>query len=127
MLVREEDEADSKLWRVLTAISMLFLVGSFWFQHWYILWALAPAALLPGSQFTRSILPWLTFGALLSNVAMDFLLATAMSISEMLVQYILVVVMIWGPILLAAITLALARRRASAALSHQYPLTEHVT
>lgn len=123
--VREE-EADSKLWRAVTVTSMLFLVGSFWFQHWYILWALAPSVLLPGRQFSRSILPWLTFGALFSNVAMDFLLATVMSTSPVLVQYILVVVMIWGPILLAIAALVLTRRRAAATLLHkQYP-TEHV-
>jgi hypothetical protein len=66
------EEAHLKLWRALTAISMWYLlVGSFWFQHWYVLWALASAALMPDSQFTCSLLPWLTFGALLSNVAND--------------------------------------------------------
>lgn len=121
-----EEEADSKLWRALTAISMLFLIGSFWFQHWYILWTLAPAALLPGSQFTRSILPWLTFGALFSNVAMDFLLTTVMSSSPALVRYILVIVMIWGPMLLAVAVLVLTRRRAVAGLLPKYYLTERV-
>jgi len=125
-LVCEKEEADSKLWRAVTATSMLFLVGSFWFQPWYILWALAPAALLPGSQFSRSILPWLTFGALFSNVAMDFLLATVMSTSPVLVQYILVVVMIWGPILLAIAAFVLKRRRVVAMLLHKQYLAEHV-
>ena len=107
----DDREGASKLWHVLTAISMSYLlVGSFWFQHWYILWALAPAALLPDNQFTRSILPWMTFGALFSNMAMDFLLATLMNTLPTLVQYVLVVVMIWGPILLATAVLALARR-----------------
>jgi len=105
------EEIDLKLWRALTAISMLYLlVGSFWFQHWYVLWALAPAALLPGSQFTRSILPWLTFGALSSNVAMDFLLATVMKTSPPILNYISVVVIIWGPVLLVISILTLARR-----------------
>jgi hypothetical protein len=90
---------------------LYLLVGSFWFQHWYVLWALAPAAILPDSLFTRSILPWLTFGALCSNVAMDFLLAGVMKTSPPIVGYILVVMIIWGPALLAAISPALIRKR----------------
>jgi hypothetical protein len=105
------EEADPKLWRVLIAVSMLYLlVGSFWFQHWYVLWALAPAALLPDSRFTRSILPWLAFGALASNVAMDFLLNTALKESQSVVKHILPVVMIWGPVSIAAIVFRLTRR-----------------
>jgi hypothetical protein len=105
------EEVDSKLWHVLTAISMSYLmIGSFWFQHWYVLWTLAPAALLPGREFTRSILPWLSFGALFSNVAMDFLLNTVLKTSPTPVQYIFVVVMIWGPSLLATVVLALGKR-----------------
>ena len=106
------EEADSKLWRALTAVSMLYLlVGSFWFQHWYVLWVLAPAALLPNSRFTRFVLSWLAFGALSSNVAMDFFLNTTIKTSPAIVNYILVVVVIWVPVLLAASLLALARRR----------------
>ena len=42
------------LWHALLVVSMLYLVvGSFWFQPWYVLWVIAPAALLPGSRFTR--------------------------------------------------------------------------
>jgi hypothetical protein len=110
-LAGDEGKIDSKLWRVLTAVSMSYLlVGSFWFQHWYILWALVPAALLPDHQFTRSVLPWLTFGALFSNVAMDFLLATVMNTSPTLVKSILAVAIIWGPMLLSAAVLALNKR-----------------
>jgi hypothetical protein len=106
-----DEEANSKLWHALSAISLLYLlVGSFWFQHWYVLWALAPAALLPGREFTRSILPWLTFGALFSNVAMDLLLNTVIQTSPAVVKYTLVVIMIWGPMLFATIVLALTRR-----------------
>ena len=106
------EEADPKLWRALTAVSILYLlIGSFWFQHWYILWVLAPAVLLPGSLFTRPLLPWLALGALSSNVAMDFLLATVMKTSPPIAKYILVVVVIWGPVLIAASVLTLALRR----------------
>jgi hypothetical protein len=105
-------DAQLRLWHALTAISMLYLlVGSFWFQHWYVLWALVPAAILPDSLFTRLILPWLTFGALCSNVAMDFLLAGVMKTSPPIVGYIFVVMIIWGPVLFAATALALIRKR----------------
>lgn len=97
-------EEDRKLWGVLLAASLLYLViGSFWFQHWYILWVLGPAALLPDSRLTRSVLPWLAFGALSANVAMDFLLATTLKTSSPLMKYSLVVAMIWGPAMIAAI------------------------
>ena len=109
--IGKDGESIPKLWYVLTAVSMSYLlIGSFWFQHWYVLWVLAPAALLPGREFTRHILPWLTFGALFSNVAMDFLLNTVMKTSPALAKYTLVVMMIWGPMLLATIVFALARR-----------------
>ena len=96
------EEAQQTLWRALQAVIMLYLlVGSFWFQHWYILWILAPAALLPEGRLARALLPWLAFGALSSNVAMDFLLNTTLKDSKSIVKYILPVVMIWGPILFA--------------------------
>ena len=104
-------EADRLLWRALTAVSMLYLlVGSFWFQHWYVLWVIASAVLLPDNRFTRSMLPWLVFGALSSNVAMSFLLATALKSAPRVVKYISVVVIIWGPLLIAFSALVLARR-----------------
>ena len=96
--------AEQRLWRTLLVVSMLYLIlGSFWFQHWYVLWVLAPAALLPGSRFTRWTLPWLAFGALSSNLAMDFLLNTLLKESRTITKYLLPVVMIWGPILITAI------------------------
>lgn len=105
------NKADETLWRALVAVSMLYLlVGSFWFQHWYILWVLAPAVLLPNSQLTRSVLPWLAFGALSSNVVMGFFLTakTAPPISN----YLLSVVIIWGPVLIATGICTLAKQRA---------------
>jgi hypothetical protein len=89
---------------------LYLLVGSFWFQHWYILWVLAPAALLPDSRFTRLLLPWLAFGALSSNVGMDFLLNTVLKELRYIIKYILPVVMIWGPVLVAAILSTLIQR-----------------
>jgi hypothetical protein len=107
----DSEEAQQTLWRTLQAVSVLYLiVGSFWFQHWYVLWVLAPAALLPTSRFTRGPLPWLAFGALSSNVAMDFLLNTALKGSQSAMKYILPVLMIWGPILITIIFSAVVRR-----------------
>jgi hypothetical protein len=104
-------EADRFLWRVLTAVSMLYLlVGTFWFQHWYVLWVLAPAVLLPDSRFTSSLLPWLAFGALSANMGMSFLLATVLETAPRIVNYISVVVIIWGPLLIAFSIQVLGRR-----------------
>ena len=100
----------AKLLRALVAVSMLYiLIGSFWFQPWYILWVVAPAALLPDSLFTRSVLPWLVFGALTSNMAMDFLLNSATKASPPILNYILAVVIIWGPALFATSALVVFR------------------
>jgi hypothetical protein len=61
-------------WRAATVVNLFYLlVGSFWFQPWYVLWVLAPAALLPQSRFTHHVLPWLCAGALSSNVIADYL------------------------------------------------------
>jgi len=103
-------EAERRLWHTLTAVSMLYLVvGSFWFQHWYVLWVLAPAALSPAHRFTRSMLPWLVFGALSSNAAMSFLLSTIYESAPSMVSYITVVGIIWGPLLIATGTFMLVQ------------------
>ena len=104
-------DANQVLWHTLTAISMLYLlVGTFWFQHWYVLWVLAPAVLLPDRRFTRSMLPWLVFGALSSNVAMSFLQVTVLESAPPIVKYGSVVLIIWVPLLIAWITHMLAQR-----------------
>ncbi len=108
------EEGNQKLWRALAAISMLYLlVGSFWFQHWYVLWALAPAVLVPDSRLTRSVLPWLTFGALSFNIVMSFLLATVLKTAPLIVNYVSSVAMIWGPTLIAIGVTGLTQPRGS--------------
>ena len=93
---------DQKLWRALAAVSLVYLlVGSFWFQHWYILWVLAPAVLLPDSHLTRFVLPWLAFGALSSNVSIDFYLTATQKAAPPITNYLLSVAIIWGPLLIA--------------------------
>jgi hypothetical protein len=89
---------------VLAAAGLLYLVaGSFWFQHWYLLWVLAPAALLPEGRFTRSVLPWLSFGALSANVGVDFLLAILPAPPPVIGMDLLTVAIIWGPGLVAGL------------------------
>jgi hypothetical protein len=65
---------DALLWRGCVAITLAYLlIGSFWFQHWYLLWVLAPAALLPASRWTQALLPAYALGALWSNLTDSFL------------------------------------------------------
>jgi len=105
-------EAERRLWHTLTAVSLLYLIiGSFWFQHWYVLWLLAPAVLTPVYRFPRSLLPWLVFGALSANVTMSFLLATISESSPRILSYIMVVGIIWGPLLIAYMMRMFARWR----------------
>ncbi len=64
---------DALLWRGAMAVMLAYLlIGSFWFQHWYLLWVLAPAVLLPGSRWTLTLLPAYCLGALLSNLTNSF-------------------------------------------------------
>lgn len=64
---------DALLWRGAMAVTLAYLlVGSFWFQHWYVLWVLAPAVLLPDSRWTRMLLPAYCLGALWSNLTNSF-------------------------------------------------------
>jgi hypothetical protein len=65
---------DALLWRAAIGVTIAYLlIGSFWFQHWYLLWVLAPAALLPTSRWTLTLLPAYCLGALWSNLANSFL------------------------------------------------------
>ncbi len=60
------------VWRAAAAVTLAYLlVGNYWVQHWYLAWVLAFAALMPDTPFTRGVLPWLCFGALAANVALD--------------------------------------------------------
>ncbi len=66
---------DAVLWRGSIAIMMAFLiVGSFWFWHWYLLWVVVLATLLPTSRFTTTVLPIGCLGGLWLSIASDFLI-----------------------------------------------------
>jgi hypothetical protein len=93
---------DRLLWRVVLVVSLLYLLlGSFWFQHWYVVWVLAPAALLPNSRITRALLPWLCFGALAANGAESFLAGLPGLALGTTTLAAIAVVIIWGPALIA--------------------------
>jgi hypothetical protein len=109
-IVGSDDEL--KLWLALTILSIFYLlVGSFWFQYWYILWALAPAVLLPDNRIVRITLPWFAFGALSSNVLISFLLATVLKTEPHILRYILEAAIVLGPVILASSVNLLAWRR----------------
>jgi hypothetical protein len=62
------------LWRAMRDCALLYLLlGAYWFQEWYLLWALAPAALVPTDRISRYSIPALGLGALWSNLVVDFL------------------------------------------------------
>ncbi len=110
-LYNPQADDDRLLWASLAKISLLYLVlGAFWFQHWYILWVLAPAALIPGSGFTRIVVPWLSFGALSANLAQGFLLENVPKEKPRTGFYSLTFVLTWGPALIAGLILVPIRR-----------------
>ena len=93
---------DRLLWRSLAAVILLYLlVGSFWFQHWYVVWALVPAVLLPDTLLTRWLLPWLGFGALSANVVGAFASALAPEPLSKTALAAIVVLVTWTPALIA--------------------------
>ncbi len=92
------------LWRAAIAANLFYLlVGSFWFQAWYVLWVLAPAALLPAGRFTRYVLPWLCWGVLCSNVVADYLPQLAPPPFTQTGRVALAVLIIWMPAGVAAL------------------------
>ncbi|MCC9075728.1 DUF2029 domain-containing protein [Litorilinea aerophila] len=106
------DSPGRQLWRGMLLVALLYLaVGSFWFQHWYVLWAAAPAALLPHGLMARRVLPWLGWGALASNVVYDVLTRQPEPVVSRTALYAGMVAIIWGPALLACAGLAWRRLR----------------
>ena len=89
---------DRRLWWSATAVSLFYLIaGAYWFQHWYLLWVLAPAALLVNRRFGLKINPWLGFGALTANFLGGFILGSAAEGIQRNLAYLLIVVIIWLP------------------------------
>jgi hypothetical protein len=100
-------KATTELYRSATLLTLLYLLaGSFWFQPWYVVWMLAPAALWVDGRFPRWGLPWLCFGALSSNAVYDHLTQLPLAAEPDAHLYrlgttVLVVMTIWLPLLIA--------------------------
>ncbi len=89
---------DGDLWRVLVLTGLFYLmIGAFWFQHWYFLWVLAPAALLPGSRFLLKTMPWLCFGGLLVNLMGGTIQMQLEHKVAPFIPALILVILIWGP------------------------------
>ena len=87
----------------MALVTLLYLVvGSFWFQHWYLVWVLAPAVLRPDALLTRWLLPWLGFGALSANLISAFVPALAPEPLSKIAVAALIVAVIWTPMLIAS-------------------------
>ncbi len=105
---------DRLLWRASALITLLYLlIGSFWFQPWYSLWLLAPAALLPQSRWSRNVLPWLALGSLWSNVAANYL--PTLAVLDRTGRVLVIVALTWLPALAAAALQKIASKRQEAA------------
>jgi hypothetical protein len=126
------EPGDARFWNSCVLITLAYLlIGSFWFQNWYLLWVLGPAVLLPTSRWTLTLLPAYCLGALGSNLTNSFLRglpgqpfnATQLSALNVLAQVtpllcVLVVTRIWqdAPRLLAAARRSRATARSSVAI-----------
>jgi hypothetical protein len=92
----------TQLWRAAAILNLVYLlVGSFWFQFWYVLWVLAPAALAPQSRLTRWVLPWLSFGAMSSQFLGDYLPLLPGQPLDRMGRAFVVVGIIWVPVVAA--------------------------
>lgn len=120
----------NELYRTCTLLTLLYLlVGSFWFQPWYFVWVLAPAALWVDGRFPRQALPWACFGALSSNVVYDHLTQLpAASVPDAHLYHlgvtVLVVISIWLPLFLRQ---GMGRRKPSVYSSAEEPLDSATT
>ncbi|HWQ15876.1 MAG TPA: hypothetical protein VNL77_23960, partial [Roseiflexaceae bacterium] len=109
----EHAPGDEPLWRAALGVTLAYLLlGCFWFQHWYLLWALAPAALLPHGAAARTLLPWYGFGALSANVAENMLGALPGLAPGRLELAAVVVAITFMPLACAAAVLAVRWRHA---------------
>ena len=101
------DTNQRDLYRSCTLLTLLYLlVGSFWFQAWYVVWVLAPAALWVAGRFPAQGLPWLCWGALCSNVVYDHFTQLPIAAVPEAHLYrigvtVLVVLTIWLPLFVA--------------------------
>ncbi len=115
------DLEERHFWMMLVVTSLLYLIlGAFWFQHWYFLWLLAPAALLPGSRFTLRILPWLCFGGLVANLGSNMINVFLDGRISALLISVIIVGIIWGPGLVAFLIFRSDRKTRASNLVHVF-------
>ncbi len=71
---RGRTHTDATLWQALATVATLyFLVGSYWFQYWYLLWLAALVGMFPRSAWASKFLPAYGLGGLLATHTLDFL------------------------------------------------------
>jgi hypothetical protein len=99
---------------VITLVYLL--IGSFWFQSWYVLWVLVLAALLPSSTWTQWLLPFYSLGALWSNLTTDFG-NRAPGVTALTVNRLMVATLLTPLLCVAACLLARRLMRAKSARS----------
>ena len=118
---RISGDGEHRLWKTATAVSIFYLiVGAFWFQHWYLLWVLAPAVLMVNHSFTLEVNPWLGFGALTANFLGGFMLrAFSGSVQQNQVN-LLIVIIIWAPGLVAYLVRRHAGRKLNDIHIHEF-------
>lgn len=116
---RQKAATAPALWAACAWATLLYLlVGTFWYQHWYVVWAMAPAALLPWRGMSRLLLPLLCWGAVSSNLIGDGVSRLPVMVISPVGLTAVVVATIWLPGLAAG--LWLWRRRKSKAPNGQF-------
>jgi hypothetical protein len=104
---RTKQTNDAELWRACAVIATLyFIVGSYWFQHWYVLWLVALVAVLPQTRWAGRWLPLYVLGAMLAAHTLDFLNSYRPGpLLAPLPASVLYVVILFAPLVLARLLL----------------------
>lgn len=89
------------LWQTIAELTLCYLlIGSFWFQHWYLLWLIAPAALIPTSTLAQRVIPLFSCSALFSNILGDFTYHPISTATSRFESALTVATTLWLPLLL---------------------------
>jgi ALG3 protein len=98
---RQQQFSVTLLWQTIAEVTFCYLlVGSFWFQHWYLLWLIAPAVLLPTTRMAQQIIPLFSCSALCSNIIGDFTYQPIRTTTSRSESALVVTSIIWLPLLL---------------------------
>jgi hypothetical protein len=66
-------EVDSFTQLSATVVLLYLLIGSYWFQPWYLVWPIALAWLRPESRFVTRTLPIFATGTMIAVTLADYL------------------------------------------------------